>query len=413
MQYAVVHNHDVHLRTLALDDYKSNKVRAAGAFLPYVGGSINGQFNFGRAIDPETNTYTNVSTYYNGYNLSASLPLFEGLHRYHDMRAAQAAVGMGRQGLQAQKDNVAQAVFKAFIDVLYYQGAVRLTREKLAESRLLLQQTCVMAEVGTKSEADIAQMNASCSTDDYELTHQQGLLTHSLLALKQLMNYPVDEELILDTLVHRQEETAPVTAADIYARAYRFLPSVKEAEYNLQMATYRYKSYKGGFWPSLSLGAGISTSYYKTLGDDHAVPFNEQFRNHAGKYIYATLSVPLFERLNLLTGLRQQRNNLIRARENLDRQHTTLRCLIEETLTNRENSRKAVEKMRRKVEADHLASRLTIRRYEEGLASAIDVQTAAFTLLQSKALLLQEHLIYIYTTRILKYYQGEPLWTER
>ena len=64
------------------------------------------------------------------------------------------------------------------------------------------------------------------------------------------------------------------------------------------------------------------------------------------------------------------------------------------------------------MEADSTAAHLTRKKYEEGLASAIDVQTAAVTLLQSRALLLQSRLQNYYLTRILNYYKGMPLWTE-
>ena len=66
MQYAVEHNHDVRLQQFSLDDARAERLRARGSFLPSLDASGSAQFNFGRAIDPETNTYTNVSTFYNG-----------------------------------------------------------------------------------------------------------------------------------------------------------------------------------------------------------------------------------------------------------------------------------------------------------------------------------------------------------
>lgn len=156
VEYALQHNVDVRLETRTLDDYRIEHTRSIGAFLPSVQASIGAQYNFGRAVDPETNTYTNVNTFYNSYNLQASLPVFDGFSRYNDLKAARARVLMGKQGLRARKDEVAQQVMKDYLDVLYYEGAVRLATEKLRESRQLLKQTQVMCEVGTKSAADVA-----------------------------------------------------------------------------------------------------------------------------------------------------------------------------------------------------------------------------------------------------------------
>ena len=189
-------------------------------------------------------------------------------------------------------------------------------------------------------------------------------------------------------------------------------PDIQQAEYSLQSAKYAYRSSKGALFPSLSMGVGVSTTYYKPLHVPNTTGFNQQFRNNVGEYVYFTLSIPLFNRLNTLSNIRRQRNNLRKAEEELNYRHQELNRLILEAVTDQENSWKETEKLRAKVEADSIAARLTTRKYEEGMASSIDVQTSAVTLLQSKAQLLQSQLTYIYQTRILNYYKGVPLWTE-
>ena len=79
MKYAADHSHSVRQRQFDLDENRTAKTRAIGAFLPEVYGSVSAQMNFGRAVDPETNAYTDVSTFYNGYGLQASLTIFDGL----------------------------------------------------------------------------------------------------------------------------------------------------------------------------------------------------------------------------------------------------------------------------------------------------------------------------------------------
>ena len=69
MEYAAEHSHTVRLQQYDLDVSRTERIRAIGAFLPEVYGSVGAQMNFGRAIDPETNTYTDVNTFYNGYGL--------------------------------------------------------------------------------------------------------------------------------------------------------------------------------------------------------------------------------------------------------------------------------------------------------------------------------------------------------
>ena len=147
MQYAVEHNHKVRQARLELDDDEANKVAAAGRFLPLVDVAVAAQYNFGRAIDPKTNTYTDVSTFYNVYSLQASLPIFDGFSRLHALKAAKASELMGRQALRCQQDQTAIAVLQAYIQVAYCEGMVRMAEEKLRETELLLRQTTLMEEV--------------------------------------------------------------------------------------------------------------------------------------------------------------------------------------------------------------------------------------------------------------------------
>lgn len=416
MRYAVKHNHEVTQQRLAVEDYRSDKTQAVGAFLPSLHASVGNQYNFGRAIDPETNTYTNVSTFYNGYSVSASIPLFDGFQRVSEWRLAKANLLMGRHGLRAKQDEVALAVFQAYIDLLYYRGTVEMARQKREESAQLLRQTRTMAEVGTKSEADVAQMEATQAADDYEVTRQEGLLAQALLVLKRQMNYPAEETLIVEPMADDEaepiEEPTDRDAAAIVEVAQVINPKLLEAEQSLSAAKQSLRVAKSGLYPTISLGAGISTSYYKTIGNANAKPFGDQFRNNVGEYLSATLSIPLFNRLTTLTQIRKQRHAVRRAEENLAYQRSELERLIAEALIDRENSRMESRKMAKKVEADRLAARLTIRQYEEGLATSIDVQTATVTLLQSQAQQLRSRLTFLYKDKWVNYYKGEALWTE-
>ena len=190
MRYAVAHNHGLRQRELQLDNSEATRMQAIGAFLPGVSASTGTQWNFGRAIDPETNTYTSVSTFNNGYGLSASLPVFDGLYRVHALRAARADVLLQKNALQAERDQVALETYQAYVDVVYAQEAVGLAAAKVDDSRQLLRQTQVMEEEGLKSAADVAQMEAQLAADELLLTRQEGQRETSMLALRKVMTRP-------------------------------------------------------------------------------------------------------------------------------------------------------------------------------------------------------------------------------
>lgn len=412
MQYAADHSHGVRQQQFVLEDSRAAKTQAIGAFLPSVYGSVDGQINFGRAIDPSTNTYTDVSTLYNGYGLQASLVVFDGLQRYNNLRLAKANVAMGRSGVRAEKDDVALKVYKAYMDLVYCEGAVSQTAKKRDESRELLRQTSVMAEVGQKSDADVAQMRATLAADEYELAHMQSQTTKAMLALKQLMGFPVDSALAVIQPSFDDELLTAEDASQISAFAATDNPRILKAQQSVEAARYSLRAARGALLPTISLSGGVSTSFFRNMDKGGHASFSSQFRNNAGEYVGLSLSIPLFDRLASYSTIRRCKTALVQAQENLAYEQSELRRIIVEAASDVENSTKEVEKMQEQVEADSIASRLTTRKYEEGLASSIDVKTAAVTLLQSRVRLLQSQLTMAYNKKLLAYYKGEKLWTD-
>jgi outer membrane protein len=405
MRYAVEHNHDIRINELTQDSRRAERTAAIGAFLPAISGSIGAQYNFGRAIDPETNTYTNVSTFYNGYSVQASLPIFDGFQRINQLRAAKASVLMGNSLLRARQDELALQVYEAFCNALYYQGTVRMAEEKRRQSEMTLHQTRVMAEVGQKSEADVAQMEAQLAADDYEITRQQNELSTALLSLKQLMNYPESDTLMI-TQRNANAQSAPDDVITLE------LPALAAAAQNVVVARRNLGIARGALSPSLSISGGISTSFNKMLHNE-TTGFRDQLSNNRGEYVYASVSIPIFNRLQTITSIRKQRNNLRIAEEELAQKRDELTKLQLQAENDCEGYRKQTLQMLRKVEADSIAARLTTRKYEEGLSSAIDVQTSTATLLESRARLLQCQLMLALKQKLVNYYKGYALWTER
>ncbi len=240
--------------------------------------------------------------------------------------------------------------------------------------------------------------------DDYEITRQQNALSTALLTLKQLMNYPETDTLLLaGTLV--DERIGHTTE-------YAENPDLEAAQYNVVVARRNLSIAKGALSPSISISGGMSTSYNKMLHNP-TTGFHDQLRNNKGEYVYASLSIPLFNRMETISHIRRQRNNLRIAEEQLAQKRDELTKLQLQALNDCEGYRKQTIQMRKKVEADSIAARLTTRKYEEGLSSAIDVQTSNATLLESRAQLLQCQLMLALKQKLVNYYKGIALWTER
>ncbi len=407
MQYAVEHNHEVRRAELELDNYKVAKTSAAGCFLPAVDANIGARYNFGRAIDPETNGYTDVSTFYNGYSVQVSLPVFDGFNRLHALKAAKAGVLLGHQTLRLQQDQTALNVLQAYVNVAYEEGMVKMAQEKLLETELLLRQTRLLEEVGRKSAADVALVESQYAEADYEVTRQQNLFAAALLELKKEMAYP-----LTDSLAVLLPEDIKCSATGIQPFCSPLHPALQQAQFQVETSKHEWNQARASLFPTLSLSAGLSTTYYKTLHTETASSFGKQFSNNMGEFVGVTLSIPIFNRMQSLGNIRKAKNNYRIACEAFEQKHAELEKLSREAWLDWQGYLKQTLQMEKKVEADSLAYLLTYHQYREGLSTAIDLHTTSAQLLNSKATLLQCRLMAMVKEQLVKYYQGITIWTE-
>jgi outer membrane protein len=175
---------------------------------------------------------------------------------------------------------------------------------------------------------------------------------------------------------------------------------------------HEWRQARASWFPSLSLSAGLNTTYHHTLHSDTPQPFHTQLKNNMGEYVAATLTIPLFNRLQTATSVRRAKNNYRIARENYEQKQLELEKLSREAWQDWQGYQKQARQMEEKVEADSIAYQLTRRQFEEGLSTAIDLHTTSTQLLNAKAALLQCRLMVKVKEQLIRYYRGETIWTE-
>lgn len=418
MKYAVEHATEVKREVVNARQRKQDYQHAVAGFLPTVTGGVQGQYAWGRNIDPETNTYNNVTTFNNYYQLYAELNVFDGFATINALKQAKLSRDYSATAMQKIQDDRAIDVMQKYVDAAYAEASIRIASEKLNESKRMLAKMKRLYELGEKGRPDVVQIESQVAEDEYNLTHQENVAKQSLLALKSAMNFPVDEELKIQiaeernlklTSDNKEVPESGVNYETVYQGFQNISPDLKSAEYEVERARYDYKIAKGRLLPSLSLGGGISTNYYKNLSQKGQYDgFASQFRNNQGEYLALTLSIPIYNS-DRWHSVKKARNDWQLAQVNLEETRRKLHDQIAQAVMDAEGYAKELHQMQKKVASDSLAYHMSSRKFEEGMLSTFDLHTAAQTLLESKIKELQMQMLLIIKQRLVAYYQGENL----
>lgn len=409
MAYAVEHATDVKREVINARQRKQDYQKAVTDFLPSVAGGVQGQYAWGRNIDPETNTYNNVTTFNNYYQLYASLNVFDGFATINAFKQAKLARAYSTTAMQKVRDDKAIDVMQKFVDAAYAEASIQIASDKLAESKRLLGKMQRLYELGEKGRPDVVQMESQVAEDEYNLTHQKHVAQQSLLTLKSAMNFPVEEELRLVTNGKQVNESFPINHETVYQNFLNASPDVKSAEYEVEKARYDYKIAKGRLLPSLSLSGGISTNFYRNLSQRGQYEgFASQFRNNRGEYLALTLSIPIYNNV-AWHQVKKARNDWQLAQVNLEETKRKLHDHIAQAVMDAEGYVKELQQMNKKVASDSLAYYMSSRKFEEGMLSTFDLHTAAQTLLESRIKQLQMQMLLVIKQRLVGYYQGKNL----
>ena len=378
---------------------------SAMQFLPYVSASANANLSFGRGIDPETNTYGTKQNLGTSFGLSMSLPLFDGLVNINNYRMNKSYVRTSQTTAQMRADEVSLAVIRAFYNVVYCEELVRQVGLSLEVAQENLRQTRRQEQMGLKSRADVDEMSATVADNEYQLVNQQNLLDIARLDLKAAMSWPVEREIEIDGRLQSVSEENTYSC-DINLME---LPAAKIAGEKLHQRKLAVRIARGNFIPGISLSAGMSTSYYKTLNMHYdAAPFHRQFKDNIGKSISTGISIPLFGRLSKYNSLKNSKLSYKIEQAAYDETMRNLTTEMMKLVMNLEGARKEYLSSISRLTAVESAHAANQRKYELGKISALELSTSSSRLAQARATLTGKQIQLLIQKMQYDYYNGKP-----
>ena len=131
--FAQRNNLDVQRRSLQVEKNDLELSTARYSRLPDLNASIGADASFGRGLSSD-NTYQTKNQTSGSLNVSASMPLFQGMRINHQVKAGKLDLAAAVQDLERAREDVAINVMTLYLEVLYNKEMVGVAERQLALS---------------------------------------------------------------------------------------------------------------------------------------------------------------------------------------------------------------------------------------------------------------------------------------
>ena len=405
MRYAISNSTKVRIQQAAIGDAQiARRDAALTLFTPQISAQTYAYYNFGRSIDPQTNTYFNTTSFHNNYGVSAGYDLFDGFKAVNNYRISKTGMLIADSQEKQVEADICLAVMEAYYNVVYYKRLCDVYEEQVAAAEQALAKAKRQEELGQKGHADVIQMEADLADRQYDLTNTYNKYQDQKMTLSDLMFWPMDEELVIDTSMPVWQ-IEPVATESVVDFALEHNPGVQIASWKQLNAKRELSTAKWQVLPSIGLYAGWNTSYYTYQGAATS-PFWNQFRNNGGEYVEVSLQIPIWNRLAKASAISKKRNALQKATAELDQKRRDVESEVRRAVQDRDGSAIAYQQAQRKAEVQAEAYTLNLKKLEQGLISPLEFQTANNNYLKAQADEMNSLFKYLIKQAVVRYYNG-------
>ena len=405
MEYAISNSTKIRIQQAAIGDAQLDRRDAALAlFTPQINAQTYAYYNFGRSIDPQTNTYFNTTSFHNNYSVSAGYTFFDGFKAVNNYKISKTGMLIADSQEKQVEADICLAVMEAYYNVVYYKRLCDVYEEQVAVAEQALVKAKRQEELGQKGHADVVQMEADLADRQYDLTNTYNMYESQRMTLADLMFWPVDEDLAIDTSMPLWQEESISTGA-VVDFALKHNPAVQIASWQQQNAKRELNTAKWQLLPTVGVYAGWSTSYYTYQGSQTAT-FQDQFKNNGGEYVEVSLSIPIFNRLSRISTISRRRHALQKASAELDQKRRDVESEVRRAIQDRDGAATAYEQAQHKAEVQAEAYNLNLKKLEQGLISPLEFQTANNNYLKAQADEMNSLFKYLIKQAVVRYYNG-------
>jgi len=435
---------DVQARLAALQ----LKLNEAGQ-LPNVDFSTSAGYNFGRSINPATNSFENNRIFFSNFQLQSSVNLFNWFSLRNSIAASKLDLKAAEAAIEKARNDIALNVAVAYLQALLAFEQIEVSAVQIGQTAAQLDVIRKQVRAGALPELNAVELEAQLARDSSNYIISQATYRQNLIMLKALLNL----DMTVDFDIQKPDiRTIPVqTLADlqpafVYSEAMKNLPQQKVNQYRYDAALKNIQAARGAMFPTLSAFANVGSRYssvfpdqenfvvtptgsFDTLGVVEIDPgvlryavrpaFNVTARNTSfGKQVFdvnlsqavgLNLSVPIFNNRQLRTQWDRAKLDAEAIRYQVQQDNLTLQQDIYSAYNDAVTAMQRYNAAQKTVQATERALEFSQKRYGAGMLQTIELITNQNNLYRARLDALSAQYEYVFRMKLLEFYKGQGI----
>ena len=317
------------------------------------------------------------------FGISLSQTLFSGGQVSGRSRSAEAGLRSAELGVSAARAQLILDVTSAYYDAALGDRLAQIAESTLEQADSTLRQTEVAREVGNESEFDLLRARVTRDNQRPIVIQRRADRDLSHYRLKQLLNVPLDEPLVLTTLLGDTLTVEPPHVGELVesrrdTNSAQRVP-VRQADEAIRAQEGLLKAARGQRWPQLTLSSDFAEFGYPANGSPFGTDYISDWTVSVG------LSLPIFTGGRISGEGDVARANLEQARLRKRQTQELAQLDARNALLQLEAAAAAWEASSGTEEQAMRAYQIADLRYREGMSTQTEVNDVRIQLAQAQA----------------------------
>lgn len=445
IEYANTHSITAKSANLNVENNAINLSQSKLNLLPTISGSGSHNYNFGRTIDPITNSYVSQQIQSNSFGLNAGVNVFSGFQSVNNIKTQKFNYLASQKEMEVTRNNIALTISNLYLQIIQNREIVKVALEQLNSTKFQLENTKKRIDAGSAAPGDLYAVEAQLATDELAVQNAQNTVALALLNLKNTLNLKQDIAFDVaepkDVLVNAVNVDTAGDVGDLYLANVAERPEVQAATLRKEASVYQWKGAKGALTPRLTLFANWNTRYsengvnfvnpqvnrfqigevdgtgekvfgYNTTFDQEKVAFGQQLNDNLGRSMGLSMSIPIFSGLNARNNVKLANLNVLQSDLQIQEQENKYLADLTQANTSFLSASKRLESSKKNRDAQKLNLEYSEKRYQAGAMDFMSFSIAKNNSAIAEAQYIQAKYEYVFTGLILNYYKGIPIELE-